>query len=150
MDITFELVPEDRRRLLPLLLLADESEAVVGSYLDRGTLFAIRDGDADIGVLLLIQEGDAVEVKNLALAEGSRGQGVGTLAISFAAKCAREAGVDRLRVGTANSSLDAIRFYQKVGFRMSDVKRGFFDAYPEPIWEDGLRARDMIMFELAL
>jgi hypothetical protein len=29
-------------------------------------------------------------------------------------------------------------------------KRGSFDAYPEPIWEDGLRAQDMIMFELAL
>ena len=57
MNITFELVPEDRRRLLPLLLLADESEAVVGSYLDRGTLFAILDGGTDIGVLLLIQEG---------------------------------------------------------------------------------------------
>jgi len=42
--------------------------------------------------------------------------------MSFAAKWAREVGVDR----------------------------GSFDAYPEPIWEDGLRARDMIMFELAL
>ena len=58
--------------------------------------------------------------------------------------------MDRLTVGTANSSLDAIRFYQKAGFRMSGVNRGSFDAYPEPIWEDGLRARDMIMFELAL
>ncbi|TMK14229.1 MAG: GNAT family N-acetyltransferase [Actinobacteria bacterium] len=150
MNITFELVPNDRRRLLPLLLLADESEAIVESYLDRGTLFAILDGGTDIGVLLLIHEGDAVEVKNLALAEAARGQGVGTLAVSFAATWAREGGVDRLTVGTANSSLDAIRFYQKVGFRMSEVKRGFFDAYPEPIWEDGLRARDMLMFELAL
>jgi len=33
---------------------------------------------------------------------------------------------------------------------VTEVKRGSFDAYPEPLWEDGLRARDMIMFELAL
>jgi GNAT superfamily N-acetyltransferase len=150
MNVTFELVSEDRQRLLPLLLLADESEAIVGSYISQGTLFAIRDGDGDIGVLLLIREGDDVEVKNLAVAEGSRGQGVGTLAIEFAAKWAREAGADTLTVGTANSSLDAIRFYQKAGFRMTSVKRGFFDAYPAPIWEDGIQARDMLVFEMAL
>jgi hypothetical protein len=33
---------------------------------------------------------------------------------------------------------------------MSDVKRGSFDAYPEPIWEGGLRARDVIIFEFSL
>lgn len=150
MDITFEPVNEDRQRLLPLLLLADESETIVRSYIDQGALFALSDGDADIGVLLLIPEEDAVEVKNLALAEGCRGQGIGRLAVAFAARWAREVGATRLTVGTANSSLDAIRFYQKVGFRMSDVRRGFFDAYPEPIWEDGIRARDMIMFEMPL
>jgi GNAT superfamily N-acetyltransferase len=150
MNITFEPVPEDRQRLLPLLLLADESETIVGSYIDRGTLFAIRDGEADLGALLLIHEGDAVEVKNLAVAEGSRGQGIGRLAVAFAGRWAREAGATRLTVGTADSSLDAIRFYQKAGFRRSGVRRESFDAYPEPIWEDGIRARDMIMFELPL
>jgi GNAT superfamily N-acetyltransferase len=150
MDITFEPVLEDRQRLLPLLLLADESETIVRSYIDRGTLFAIRDDGADIGVLLLVHEGDAVEVKNLALTEGSRGQGLGRLAMTFAARWAREAGADRLTVGTADSSLGAIRFYEKAGFRRAGVRRGFFDAYPEPVWEDGIRARDMIMFELPL
>jgi ribosomal protein S18 acetylase RimI-like enzyme len=150
MNITFEPVPEDRQRLLPLLLLADVSETIVGSYIDRGALFAIRDGEADLGVLLLIHEGDAVEVKNLAVAEGCRRQGIGRLAVAFAARWAREAGATRVTVGTANSSLDAIRFYQKAGFRRSGVRRGFFAAYPEPIWEDGIRARDMIMFELPL
>jgi GNAT superfamily N-acetyltransferase len=149
MNVTFELVSEDRQRLLPLLLLADESEAI-GSYIDQGALFAIRDVDTDIGVLLLIHEGNDVEVKNLAVAEGSRRQGVGTQAIAFATQWAREAGANTLTVGTANSSLDAIRFYQKAGFRMSGVKRGFFEAYPAPIWEDGIQVRDMLVFEMAL
>lgn len=150
MNITFEPVHDERERLLPLLLIADESETIVRAYIDRGALFAIRDGEADVGVLLLIHEGDAVEVKNLAVAEGLRRQGIGRLAMAFAATWARDAGANFLTVGTANSSLDAIRFYQKAGFRMSGVKRGFFDAYPDPIWEDGIHARDMIMFELPL
>lgn len=76
--------------------------------------------------------------------------GIGKLALSFAARWAGEAGADTLRVGTAESSLDAIRFYEQTGFRRSGVRNGFFDAYPEPIWEEGVRARDMIMFELPL
>lgn len=100
MTITFEPVDDDRRTPLPLLLLADGSETIVMSHLERGMLFAIRDGEADVGVLLLIHEGDAVEVKNLAVAEGSRGRGIGRRALAFAARWAREAGADRLAVGT--------------------------------------------------
>ena len=150
MTITFEPVDDDRRTLLPLLLLADGSETIVMSHLERGTLFAIRDGEADVGVLLLIHEGDAVEVKNLAVAEGSRGRGIGRRALAFAARWAREAGADRPAVGTANSSLDAIRFYERAGFGRSGGRRAFLDAYPEPIWEEGVRAREMIMFERRL
>jgi GNAT superfamily N-acetyltransferase len=84
------------------------------------------------------------------VADGSRGRGIGRRALAFAARWAREAGADRLTVGTADSSLDAIRFYERVGFGRSGVRPAFFDAYPEPIWEDGVRARDMIMFELRL
>lgn len=148
--VTFEAVPDRRERLLPLLMLADESETIVRSYIGQGTLFAIRNGDTNIGALLLVRDDDVVEVKNLAVVEGFRGRGVGRMAITFAADWAREAGATRLTVGTANSSLDAIRFYQKVGFRVSGVKRDFFDAYPEPIWEDGIRARDLLWFELPL
>jgi len=148
--ITMEPLDDERRRLLPLLLLADESESVVKSYMDRGELFAIRDGDADIGALLLVRDGDAVEVKNLAVAEEHRGRGVGRLAIEFAARWAREAGATRLVVGTADSSLRTMRFYLRNGFRTSGVRPGFFDAYPEEIWEDGMRARNMVMFEMPL
>ena len=53
-------------------------------------------------------------------------------------------------VGTANSSIDNIAFYQKLGFRMAEIKRDFFKAYPTPIFENGIIALDMIVFEKEL
>lgn len=50
-------------------------------------------------------------------------------------------------VGTANSSIGNLAFYQKVGFRITEVKKDFFSKYPEPIFENGIQALDMIMFE---
>ncbi len=56
------------------------------------------------------------------------------------------AGARTLLVGTANCSLDNIAFYQKCGFRMLAVKRGYFDYIQPPIVEHGIRMRDMIVF----
>ena len=149
MEVTFEPA-EDRERLLPLLLLADESEPVVRSYLDQGALFAIREEGMDVGALLLTREGDAAEVKNLAVVEGRRGRGIGRAALRFAATWAADAGAARLIVGTADTSPDTIGFYERSGFRRTGVREGFFDAYPDPVIEDGVRAHDMVVLEMPL
>nr|MBP6562703.1 hypothetical protein [Neisseriaceae bacterium] len=48
-------------------------------------------------------------------------------------------------VGTANSSLNQLGFYQKAGFRLSHIVPNYFiDHYPDPIIENGLRALDMV------
>jgi len=40
------LISENKKRYLPLLLLADEQEDMIDRYLERGTLFAeIMDGE---------------------------------------------------------------------------------------------------------
>jgi hypothetical protein len=53
-------------------------------------------------------------------------------------------------VGTTNSSIDNIAFYQKLGFRMAEIKRDFFKAYLTPIFENGIRALDKIVFKKEL
>ena len=50
-------------------------------------------------------------------------------------------------VGTANSSIGNLIFYQKCGFRFYEVKKDFFFSYPNPIIENGLRAYDMVMLK---
>jgi RimJ/RimL family protein N-acetyltransferase len=140
----------DRERHLPLLLEADEAEEHIRRYLDRGQLFEIRDADALIGVAVLVADADAVEIWNIALSEKHRGRGSGRRAVGLIAERCREQGASRLTVGTSDCSLGTIAFYRKVGFRFAGVRKGYFDHYPVVVVENGIRARDMVMFEMDL
>jgi ribosomal protein S18 acetylase RimI-like enzyme len=141
----------DREALVPLLLEADESEPVLRGYLHEGELYRlVADGDT-VGVVLLIREGsDALEIKNIALMPEHRGLGLGRAAIEAIAVLARTTDVSRLLVGTADSSVGTLAFYRRVGFRDAGRLAGFFDAYPEPVVEDGIVAHDMVRFEMQL
>src|SRR5258707_12064258 len=85
---------------------------------------------------------DASELLYLAVAPHARGMGYGRQILAVIQ--AELPGHGRmLLVGTANSSLDNIAFYQKCGFPMSAVKRDFFDYIDPPIQENGIVMRDM-------
>ena len=49
-------------------------------------------------------------------------------------------------VGTADSSLENIAFYKRQAF-IKAVSKEFLLQYVPPIYENGLQAIDMIMFE---
>jgi ribosomal protein S18 acetylase RimI-like enzyme len=149
-SLTLTQASFDRERHLPLLLEADDVEEHIHGYLDRGRLFEIRDDDALIGVAVLVVDGDACEIWNIALAQERRGRGSGRRAIGLIAGQCREQGVSRLAVGTSDCSLGTIAFYRKVGFRFAGVRKGYFDDYPVAVVENGIRACDMVMFEMEL
>jgi ribosomal protein S18 acetylase RimI-like enzyme len=138
----------DRDALVPLLLEADESEAFLRSYLHDGDLYALVADGREVGAVLLIDGEDGLEIKNIALAEPYRGRGLGRGAIEAIAEHARRAGARTLLVGTADSSVGTIAFYRRVGFRDAGRIEGFFEAYPEPVVEDGIVAHDMLRFEM--
>lgn len=52
------------------------------------------------------------------------GRGVGTALLAGLVRRLRRAGVKRLRVTTTNDNLDALRFYQRRGFRIIAVRAG--------------------------
>jgi GNAT superfamily N-acetyltransferase len=148
--MTIELEPaDDRETLVPLLLEADESEAVLRSYLHSGDLYRIFADGQEVGAVLLVPEGDALEIKNIALLEPRRGEGLGRATIEAIAARARSR-FARVVVGTADASVGTIRFYRAVGFTETGRIRGFFDSYPEPVVEDGVTAHDMVRFEMRL
>ena len=150
MSVTLEPA-EDREGLVPILLEADESEPVLREYLHRGDLYRILLEGELVGAVLLIPEGPGdVEIKNIALSEERRGLGLGRAAIDAVADLVRGSGAARLLVGTADSSIGTITFYRHVGFRDAGRIEGFFDAYPEPVVEDGIVAHDMVRFEMDL
>ena len=149
-EVSLVPAPFDRERHLPLLLEADDAEEHMRGYLDRGELLEIHDADGMIGVVVLVREADEVEIWNVALAEDHRGRGLGRAAIGAIADRCTRAGASRLTVGTSDCSLGTIAFYRKAGFRFAGVREGYFDAYPMAVVENGIRARDMVMFRMAL
>lgn len=148
-QVALQLVKqEDRSSYLKYLLLADESEKVVNTYINDGEMYAILLEETVAGEVLFTFHPDyVVELKNIAIASSSRGKGLGKLVVQEAFEIYKRRGMSKMIVGTANSSIGNLAFYQKAGFRMADIKKDFFKKYPEPIFEDGIRALDMVMFE---
>ena len=62
--------------------------------------------------------GDRVcELESLSVSERVRGQGVGTVLLDAARGVCREAGVSHWLVAVVEANADAIRFYERAGFR---------------------------------
>lgn len=146
------LVDAGRRRYLGLLLLADPSEARIMEYLDRGYLLVAELAGRTIGVAHLEPLAAAdVELRNLAVVEDLQGQGYGRRLLDEVVRFCRSRGYRRLLVGTGNSSLRNLAFYQRAGFRLVSVRRDYFlRRYPEPIYENGIRCLDLVIMELPL
>jgi len=149
-DISLVPARFDRDRHLRLLLEADESEQHMRGYLDRGQLLEICGAGRMIGVTVLVRDADEVEIWNIALSEGCRGRGLGRAAVGAIADRCRREGASRLTVGTSDCSLGTIVFYRKAGFRFAGVREGYFDTYPVAVIENGIPARDMVMFQMPL
>jgi ribosomal protein S18 acetylase RimI-like enzyme len=150
-EITLRSVDGDRAAFVPLLLEADESESVVRAYLNDGELLELVANGQPVGVVLLTSpEPEAIEIKNIAIRREHRNQGIGRAAIGCLADRARACGARRLLVGTADSSGRTIAFYLSRGFRNIGRIPRFFDAYSEPVVEDGVLAHDMVRFEMLL
>ena len=145
----FRTISDNKRALLPLLLLGDEQEDMIERYLDRGTLWALYDGGALRAVCVVTQEGEDFEIKNLAVAPESQRRGYGRRMVEYVARQCRGRG-RRLLAGTGDSPL-TVPFYEALGFRESHRVKDFFtDNYDHPIYEAGRRLTDMVYFSLAL
>ncbi|WP_096190905.1 GNAT family N-acetyltransferase [Neobacillus soli] len=146
-----EIEIEKRNTFKDYLLLADESEEIVSEYINDGEMFAVHCEGQIIGVALFIfHPNGIVELKNIAISEGYRGKGLGKQVVKEAFHLYKLKGFHKMIVGTANSSIDNLAFYQKLGFRMTEIKKDFFKKYPTPIYESGIRALDMVMLEIDL
>jgi len=135
-----------------MLLLADPSKAVVEQYLADGKLYVAEWDDTVVGTYILLQiDGPLWELKNIAVSPEWQGKGVGKALIAAAISSAKELGAERLEVGTGNSSLDQLAFYQKAGFRMQRIAKNYFTLnYDDPIFENGIQCRDMVVLSMEL
>jgi ribosomal protein S18 acetylase RimI-like enzyme len=92
--------------------------------LDHPALLAV-DGGTIVGVLTYIVSPPDAEI--LTLHVDRQWHGGGTRLIDAAERVAIDAGCERLFLITTNDNVDALRFYQRRGFRLAELRPGAVD-----------------------
>lgn len=139
-------ITTNKKRFLPLLLLADEQESMIDRYLGRGELFVMYDKQETeaVAVAVVTNEGNGIyELKNLAVAPSFQRKGYGRQMVEYL--CQYYADIcHTLLVGTGESK-QTISFYESCGFTYSHILPDFFTCnYDHPIVEDGKVLKDMV------
>lgn len=136
-------ITNNKKAYLPLLLLADEEEAMLDRYLERGTMYVLDDGGVKAECVVTDEGGGILEIKNLAVEPAYQKHGYGKALIDFIA--ARHKNTHRiLQVGTGDSP-STVPFYEKCGFTRSHIVKNFFtDNYSRPIYDGGVLLKDMV------
>lgn len=144
--VNYEKIPTD------VLLLADPSKESIEKYLKKGHCFVAVENNKVVGCYILNRKNkNALEIMNIVVIKRKRNKGIGKMLVNDAIKRAKKEGVKRLLVGTGNSSINQLAFYQKCGFRISGIRKDYFiKKYKDPIYENRIQCRDMVVLELAL
>ena len=135
-----------------LLKLADPSTEQINKYLKTGTCYVAKMGNQIIGTMILNKtEPNMLEIKNIAVDETFQNRGFGAQMIRKAIEIGKEKGMQKMQIGTGNSSIGQLKLYQKMGFEMVDIIKDFFvDQYAETIMENGIQCKHMVRLEMDL
>ncbi len=150
-----EIIPfvGKRTELLGLFRLADDSDAAIASYLDAGdVLVAVRDGRIVGHVQILVVEG-AWQINSVAVIDAERCVGLGRRLVEAAIEHACSRGARAIEVATATADVGLLRFYQRLGFRMTRIEHDVFTVaagYPAVLYVEGVRVLDRVWFEQRL
>ena len=147
--------PEDAGRLAGFLRAHNAAEvARLGELvhaLDHPALVAEESGKL-AGVLTYVVSGTACEV--LTLHASDSWKGVGSALLAELEVTLRKLGCMRVWLITTNDNVDALRFYQRRGFHLVDVRPGAVDASRENLKSSiprrgnyGIRLRDELVLE---
>ncbi|QBD75784.1 GNAT family N-acetyltransferase [Ktedonosporobacter rubrisoli] len=154
MSLITELVPNaEAEFLLPVLADAEEGEERIrATFSDPAcAIYASRlDGRLVGAAVVSWPEHEPAEIIYIAVVPACRGRGYGKQIINFLLEELRRRHSGSLLVGTANSSLENIAFYQKCGFRMFEVRRDYFSYIQPPLAEHGIVLQDMLVFRYDL
>ena len=149
LHMKFREVTADKKRFLALLLLADESEAMIDRYLERGTMYVLDDNGIKCECVVTDEGEGILEIKNLATDPEHQAEGYGRAMIEFLVEKYKNR-FSALRVGTGESPA-TLPFYEKCGFvRVYRIKNFFTANYDHPIVDAGVRLTDMIVLERQL
>jgi N-acetylglutamate synthase-like GNAT family acetyltransferase len=143
---------KDEKIPYDLLLLADESLEAIDKYIFGSDIYVLEHENKIIAVYVLQSiNKNEVEIKNIAVDIDCQGQGIGKLLLRDVACKAKGKGFKTIIIGTGDAAIKQLYLYQKEGFEVFDIKKSFFiDNYPEPIYENGIQLKHMIMLKKEL
>lgn len=143
-------VTENKKQFLDLLLLADEQETMIDTYLERGTMYVLEDNGAVKAECVVTDEGNGIlEIKNLATETAYQRRGYARALLDFIAENYKKTHIV-LQAGTGESPL-TLPFYEKCGFVQTHRLKNFFlENYDHPIYEAGTQLVDMIYLQKKL
>jgi ribosomal protein S18 acetylase RimI-like enzyme len=138
-----------RADLRSLFELAEDSSPQLDAYIDAGRVLVALQGEQIIGHLQLTETGrpEEVEIKNIAVLPSHQRRGVGRALIAAAIALVRDEARSALTVATAAADTGNLRFYQRLGFRMSSIERDAFTestGYDPELRIDGIELRDRV------
>lgn len=136
-------ITHNKKAYLPLLLLADEEEAMLDRYLERGSMYVLDDGGVKAECVVTDEGSGILEIKNLAVEPAFQKHGYGKALIDFIA--ARHKNTHRILQAGTGDSPSTVPFYEKCGFTRSHIVKNFFtNNYSRPIYDGGVLLKDMV------
>jgi len=148
-DIKIHLITEQKKDFLPLLLLGDEQESQIDTYLERGDLFALYDGDLKSICVVTDYGNGTLEIQNLATDRRYQQKGYASRLIDYIAEY--YAGrYEKIILGTGDVP-NILTFYEHHGFAITHrIPDYFITHYDHPIIEDGVSLKDKVYLERIL
>jgi ribosomal protein S18 acetylase RimI-like enzyme len=121
--------PYDREAILAMLYERWGGETMVVRetiyHLADLPAFVAGDGDEIVGLVTYVPGGAAWEI--LSLDSLIERQGLGSALLARVERAAREGGASRVTLVTTNDNLEALRFYQRRGYRLMAVDSAAVD-----------------------
>lgn len=140
-----EKVSSNKKDYLDLLLLADEQESMIDTYLDRGEMFILDDAGIKAECVITKESDGVYELKNIAVLPDYQGRGYGRILIEYIQNYYTDC--NTMYVGTGDVP-SALTFYNKCGFTESHrVKNFFTDNVDHEMFEDGVQLVDMVFLK---
>lgn len=150
--INIKRVDENEEIPYELLYLADPSKESINDYISRGNLYVASIGNEVVGAYVILKTRPlTAEIMNISVNEAYQKKGIGKGLIKHSISTSKNLNIKTLEVGTGNSSIYQLSFYQKCGFRITGIDKDFFKKhYNEKIIENGIECIDMIRMSMDL
>ena len=141
---------EINQDILNLLLLADPSRESINDYISDSIIFSYTERNLISGICCMQISNNSAEIKNISVRPEFQGKGIGSKLINHICEYCKEHNLLKLFVGTGNSSIHQLAFYQKHGFIIKNRIPNYFLKYPEPIYENNIQCLDMLILEKSI